>query len=317
MKFSIDPWDVEYGASLGIDNVEPTNQQVAVDIETPAAAWAPVAPSSGGTPALRVLFIDGVRRIDARVWIESTAGDVYPGLCASFAAGAVCCDESARIVAACVNRGVFSTAPNASDITTSLTTYPARMAASSDAEGLMLAIHERMTQTEVAIAEEARRDQAIELIVVDGPLRGRQHIERTLGFIKSHAVRYLPDALHRMVGTLAPGERTPVFTIGTSYSRHSWYLRLPGAAGSPWAGIVRCECSSDLTPAEAVALATQSSATLPRYASEPHKDPRAPQNLYPIGGLERELRRRLGDPAVLYRALRRASAAVSAGAPAG
>ena len=44
-------------------------------------------------------------------------------------------------------------------------------------------------------------------------------------------------------------------------------------------------------------------ATLPRYASESHKDPRAPQNLYPVGGLERELRRRLGDPDVLYRAL--------------
>jgi hypothetical protein len=50
-------------------------------------------------------------------------------------------------------------------------------------------------------------------------------------------------------------------------------------------------------------------ATLPPYASEPHKDPRAPQNLYPIAGLERALRRRLGDQHVLYRALRRASVA--------
>jgi hypothetical protein len=97
---------------------------------------------------------------------------------------------------------------------------------------------------------------------------------------------------------------TAVFTIGTSFSRHSWYLRLPNADGSPWAGIVRCECSSDLAPAAAIALAHTSSATLPRFASEPHKDTRAPQNLYPIGGLERELRRRLGDQALLYRALR-------------
>jgi hypothetical protein len=48
---------------------------------------------------------------------------------------------------------------------------------------------------------------------------------------------------------------------------------------------------------------------LPRYASAEYKDTRAPQNLYPIAGLERELRRRLGDQRLLYRALRVAAAA--------
>jgi hypothetical protein len=47
--------------------------------------------------------------------------------------------------------------------------------------------------------------------------------------------------------------------------------------------------------------------TLARYASAGYKDSRAPQNLYPIAGLERALRRRLGDPGVLYRALRTAA----------
>ena len=53
------------------------------------------------------------------------------------------------------------------------------------------------------------------------------------------------------------------------------------------------------------------SRTLPRFASEPHKDPRAPQNLYPIAGLEHALRRRLGDPLLLERSLRRAAASSS------
>ncbi|MFS8586536.1 MAG: hypothetical protein FWJ72_15825, partial [Acidimicrobiia bacterium] len=48
-------------------------------------------------------------------------------------------------------------------------------------------------------------------------------------------------------------------------------------------------------------------ATLPRFASQPHNDPRAPQNLHPIAGLERELKRRLGDAALLERALRAAA----------
>jgi hypothetical protein len=84
---------------------------------------------------------------------------------------------------------------------------------------------------------------------------------------------------------------------------------LPGPITHPLAGVVRCEASCDLRAGEVIALADRVTAALPRYASEPHKDTRAPQNLYPIAGLERELRRRLGDPALLLRALRLAAAA--------
>jgi hypothetical protein len=57
-----------------------------------------------------------------------------------------------------------------------------------------------------------------------------------------------------------------------------------------------------------VELADLSQACLGRFASTRYKDPRAPQNLYPISGLERELRRRLGDLRLLYRALRQSAA---------
>ena len=71
--------------------------------------------------------------------------------------------------------------------------------------------------------------------------------------------------------------------------------------------MVRVECAAELTAADAVALANLSQETLCRYASVEFKDSRAPQNLVPIGGLERTLRRRLGDPGLLYRALRAAA----------
>src|SRR5690606_27259422 len=66
--------------------------------------------------------------------------------------------------------------------------------------------------------------------------------------------------------------------------------------------------AGDLGRAEATALADRVAATVPRFATQPHNDPRAPQNLHPIAGLERELRRRLGDQALLERALREAAA---------
>ena len=65
--------------------------------------------------------------------------------------------------------------------------------------------------------------------------------------------------------------------------------------------------SSHLDLATAKRIADRVTAVVPAVASEPHIDPRAPQNLVPIAALERELRRRMGDPAIVYRALRAAT----------
>ena len=88
------------------------------------------------------------------------------------------------------------------------------------------------------------------------------------------------------------------------WPRFSWYVRLPGPRTHALAGVVRCEIGGDGEVDDARVLADAVTARLQRFASAPHKDARAPQNLYPIAGLERELRRRLGDPALLERALR-------------
>ena len=55
--------------------------------------------------------------------------------------------------------------------------------------------------------------------------------------------------------------------------------------------------------AEALALAAVSLSVFPRLASRPFRDPRAPQNLVPVGALERELGRRLGSAALVRRRL--------------
>ena len=176
---------------------------------------------------------------------------------------------------------------------------------------LSQALQSRLTDVEVAAAATARSvihnhstPVDDDLLIIDGPLRGRQHLPRALGYIKSHRTTYLPPELNALVGTLTPGQRTPVFHMGTSWDRRSWYLRLPGLPGSPWAGIVRVECAAELPITEVIRLANMSQTVLGRFASASYKDSRAPQNLYPIGGLERELRHRLGDPRLLYRALR-------------
>ncbi|HST85077.1 MAG TPA: hypothetical protein VLL08_25285 [Kineosporiaceae bacterium] len=325
MRFAVDGWDPSYGASLETeDELGQSTARVVTDVEVPDERWRPISADPRLARPSTILFIDGVRRIEAQIWIDDLAVDgppteASPALCASYAAGTICCcTEGAHLLTALPRRGLFTVAAHAVDVQTGAGIYHANHTTAHPEQGLAAtlsaALQRSLAELEVQAAVSARAalpDHGIaddtDLLVIDGPLRGRQHLPRALGFIKSHRASYLPTSLHAMVSTLAAGQRTPVFLMGTSWDRHAWYLRLPGPAGAPWAGVVRLECSADLSTTAAISLANLSQAMLPRFASTAYKDSRAPQNLYPIGGLERELRRRLGDPAVLYRALRRAA----------
>jgi hypothetical protein len=334
MRFSVDAWDPAYGTSLDVEEfLGESTARVDVTVERHPDQWKAIDPDPGLPLPAALLFVDGVRRIEARVWIEDEAPDGAPageasiGLCASYAAGVVCCCGSqAHLVGFETRRGLFTVAPKADSIVTWAGEYTACRTAANPARPLSLtlsqALQRRLGDVEVQTAIAARSalaghgvPEGGDLLVIDGPLRGRQHLPRALGYIKSHTKTYLPPDLNALVATLAPGQRTPVFLIGTTWDRHTWYLRLPagagaaaapaaGPAGPPWAGIVRIECSADLPGAEVMGLAQLSQVCLGRFASDQYKDARAPQNLYPIAGLERELRRRLGDPRLLYRALR-------------
>lgn len=324
MRFSVDGWDPTYGMSLELeDYLGESTASVEVNTEMPADQWRPIDPDPRRALPPALLFVDGVRRIEARVWIDDDvagdgqATDASAALCASYAAGVVCCcNHQAHVAKVETRRGLFTVAPHATDITTWAGEYTACRTAANPAAPLSVtlsqALQRRLGEVEVQTAIAARAampEHGVppdgDLLVVDGPLRGRQHLPRTLGYIKSHRTTYLPPDLNTLIGSLSPGQRTPVFLMGTSWDRHSWYLRLPGGSGAPWAGIVRIECSADLPTDEVVRLAGLSQVCLGRFASAAYKDARAPQNLYPIAGLERELRRRLGDPRLLYRALRR------------
>jgi hypothetical protein len=306
VKFAVEPWSPEYGAAGQGDALRPTDAAVSVDIEVPIGEWGPRRPGDVDLPD-SVLITDGVRRIDAWIWIQDDEGRSRPGICASYAAGAVRCDGEAHVVGANVERGLFTPAPDAEGIKTRHADYAARAAAGESPEELSLALQQRMGELEVALAHQLAGEA--ELILVDGPLTGRQNIPGAVGYTKSQVVAYLPPALTPVIGALGPGERTPLFVTTGNWSRFSWYLRLAAIEGHSWAGVVRCEVSADLNVSDAVRIADVTAALLPRFASAAHKDARAPQNLYPIGGLERELRRRLGDAQLLYRALRSAARA--------
>lgn len=300
MRFTVETWDSDYGAPTDAE-LDDASQNVDASVELRPEEWRPLLPEAA--PVDDILFVDGVRRVDATLWIDQPPD--FPGfaLAATYAAGAVRCNGRAVIEETAVERGLFTSAP-ASDVVTGIGTYGVKATKGVTAEELWLGIQQRMGALEAAVTRQAG---GAELLVVDGPLSHARDIENAVGYIKTQKVQYLPLELRQVLTALPAGYRTPLFLTTTGWSRYSWYLRLANHAG-PAGGLVRCEIDADMSQADASRVATRVSATLPRFASARHKDPRAPQNLYPIGGLERELRHRLGDKELAMRSLRRAAA---------
>ena len=303
MRFTVEAWDSDYGAPTDPD-LDDASENVDVSIEIKPDHWRPLLPESDGVAD--ILFVDGVRRVDATLWIDNPPD--FPGfaLAATYAAGAVRCNGVAALEGFAVERGLFTSAP-ARDVETSVGVYGVKATKGTTPEELWLGIQQRMGSLEAAVTRAAG---GAELLVVDGPLSHARDIDNAIGYIKTQKVQYLPMELRQVLTSLPAGYRTPLFITTTSWSRYSWYLRLANHAG-PAGGLVRCEIDADMEVGDAARIANKVSATLPRFASARHKDPRAPQNLYPIGGLERDLRHRLGDKERAMRALRVASRSVA------
>ncbi|MEX1003898.1 MAG: hypothetical protein WD990_07490 [Acidimicrobiia bacterium] len=301
MRFSVETWAPEYGSPMEAE-MEESTVTVDVAVEVPKDAWRPLEVDAAPSPD--VVFVDGVRRIDANVWIDDGSDPPTYGVCATYAAGAVRCNGSADVAAVMVERSLFTAARSAESIDTRHGSYGVVSTVGSSPEDLWIGIQKRMGILEGRVSAGL---EGTGMIVVDGPLSHHQQVEGAVGYVKSQHVHHLPPEVRGILREIPVGRRTPVFMVGGARQVFSWYLRLSALGGS-MSGVVRCEVEAAGTAAEAVHIADRVTATLPRFASHEHKDPRAPQNLYPIGGLERELRRRLGDPMLMYRALRRAAA---------
>jgi hypothetical protein len=202
VRFAVETWAPEFGAPVGGDVFGESDAVVDIDVERAAAGWAPRRPPVA--PAACVLFVDGVQRIDARVWVDGDDGVSRQGICASWSAGVVRCDGRAAVVAAEVRRGVLCPGHEVDTIETrhgGYRPYPVPDVAGGDPLGQALGRVRGDLEGRVAVEAGSDRD----LLVVDGPLGDRRHIDGAVGYIKAHHVAYLPPAQQAVVGRLAAG----------------------------------------------------------------------------------------------------------------
>jgi hypothetical protein len=302
----VDPWAPEYDASLQLVEAD-DDEAVPVDLAVERRAWGAVEPVPGATPLLSI--VDGVRRVELRV-VSDVEGRICYGLFGSAAVGSACLDRRAEIADVQVQRFLVMGGGLAGGDWTITTQrgalqFTAIAVADNTSMAPLAGLQEQMRLAEAALAEQlAQRPD--DVVIVDGPLQPlRPPTALVVGYVKRMQRGYLGPVEAPLLARLGPGQRTPVFAILDRHPRYSWYVRLAAAApfAHGFAGVARLEISQAIGLAEAVRVADLAARALPRLASTPDRDPRAPQNLVPVGALERHLRHRMGDPAWIRRLL--------------
>lgn len=303
MRLRLDPWPAEFESPLAIEEGASAGRQVDASVET--ETWAAV-PCTGARASCS--FVDGVRRVEARVLGEKNGALVH-GLAGSLAAGFVrAADGTAQFGDVQVGRYLILGKGEAQTLRLQIGAqcldFEAHATEHNSPDGVLAELQSLMRMAEARVAEQLAGQGGC--VFVDGLSYRATGRFDVVGVIKRILEPYLPEPLFALVETLQTGERTPLFRIADgTYERYSCFLRLavPRPFDHPLAGVVRVEIGAAVGIQKAKALAGLASSLLPRFASTPLRDPRAPQNLLPVGALEQEMRRRMGDAVLIRRAI--------------
>ena len=311
------PWSPEYGSAMQADpeSFDDTDDTTAADTSI-EGEWRARQPL--GDPPAAVQIVDGVRRVEAHALDDLPDGETAYGLFGSYAVGAVRCEgarswvlegETGEGELPRVRRAYLQAGGEPRDRQIAAGSARLRFVAGTPPKArtpndLVAALNRLMLDEEARLAETLSADESA-LTLVDGPLRLRAPGPRVAGYVKRTYRWYLEPRERALLPELAVGERTPLFRIPGGgedgdrggRDRTAWYMRLAdlGPHVHPTGGIVRLEAPGSLPRGEAARIADQSALALPRLASSPVRDPRAPQNLTPVGALESLLTRRLGE----------------------
>lgn len=311
MAVFVEDWAATYGSPYMVQGEEPVTadaELVEDGEEFLAHPGAPLEPDGG------IAFVDGVRRGEASLYqYDPTTGAVARGVAGGHACGAVIADGQAAVFG---ETRVRRLAIWGSGLTGALPavdggwSWTSASIANAAPDAPLKELQTRMREEEGRLAE-GLCEQG-HLVVIDGPLNFvRSRDLPVVGYVKTHYRALLGHEHHKRIPELQAGERSSIFRLGSD--RYSCYLRLTegGTTSSPWYGIVRLEIPQSPGLNAAIEVADRVAGTIPRFAGVAHRDPRAPQNLQPIGALETHLRHLLGHPGLATRAVHEAVHALS------
>jgi hypothetical protein len=326
-NFRLEPWGNDYEPPIQIsEELESSESDVDLTVET-TNDWDSFEPEQVRSLPNKLIFIDGRRRLDAAL-VGSNGNTIIYGVFGTIAVGGVVVDrtipkasylelepkiEVQRVVGFSGEQEVVDTPiPCPLGSKAELRYEAVKSNQPNTPEARSAIVQTAMLKAEYRLVNNLKVQDADTLIIRDGGLPyGYSSLTPTLGYMKTMHKQYLSEKYAALLWKLLPGQRTPIFKIqGKGTPLYSWYLKsgdsqhLPQQLGyHDLHGIVRLELSSEIPLEKAKEIANQTCHLIPYYASHPSRDPRAPQNLAPVGALERELGRRMGDATLIKRRL--------------
>jgi hypothetical protein len=328
MPLRLDPWTSDYSAAFSAQEAAPlAAERVVLDVEV--SQWQPLAPQEGELPYDEILFVDGSRRLEARLFFEEIGVTAF-GALGSFGVGvASCCPRGsrpARLLEVHIARyGAMGSGCELPAITLvpcegelGELRYALEPVVEREPEKIERRLQFAMLEAERRLLARLSDDHPAALIICDGPRPRLGETQQVIGYVKTTSEMRLGAPELEVIRALAEGERTPLYLVkeaAEEMQRFEWCLRLRDPR--PWlfslAGVVRLQAHAGRHP-EANLPAVQRLADalchlLPRFASRQYQDPRAPQQLLPVRAIESELRRRMGHRDLIRRRLARHLAA--------
>ncbi len=337
MRIRLDPWPID--TLDGQLTLEPFKGLV-FNVETDG--WHAIAAQAIPARVRQICVVDGKPRMEARLLLEDETGTLSLAGFGAFVVGAVSlCPHGSRqaelrevkaqrVLAYSGDLKLEPTRLSPRNPHTGLLEYAPVTFAGAQLEGakarvqrLMLDAEQQLSRDLASVMPLDETDQNVlpeTLVLQDGPVRVGEAGRAVIGCVKTLHTDYLGADRIGLLGTLKPGERTPIlrFTVGDRgdgsssgrEQRFTWYVRLsePPFYQHPLAGVMRLEMHApedvDFVPRAVLDAANLSGTLLGRLASAPHKDARAPQNLIPTAALEQAMSRAMGSQELVTRRIR-------------
>ncbi len=336
MQLRLDPWAVEYNTAYHAETAGDGREDVDTGVEGP---WERRRPEHAETFWDDLYFLDGTRRIEARVLLEQDAAQVAFGALGSYGVGVVTCcanksraarflcgDETLFVRRICALSGGHGMAAFALAETSSRLGplhYEVVGTAERDADAVIRRLQLEMLEAEKRLAARLTAQNDGALIICDGPRPFLGADKNVVGYLKTIHEPKVSEAELNVVRALEQGERSPLYLVKSQNLEHAyfeWFLRLRDPR--PWlyslAGMVRLQAYAGPEWQDRLAwtanLADWTCRNLPEFASRQHQDPRAPQQLLPIRALEGELSRRMGSAQIIRRRVMQHLAGLGSGA---
>ena len=216
VRLRLDPWPGDYEGPFQLEELEESSVgQIDPDVE--GTTWGPIQAKRIERPE-PLFFVDGVRRIDARVIADDDSGRIVHGLFGSVASGAVRVEgtkaafDDIRIRRYIVLGSGLMAEPEVMTIGNTELAFAPYSVPDTGPTAPLLGMQNLMRTEEAAIAQDHAREAAC--VFADGPLTYFAAVkQRTVGVIKRLFKAYLPASHFALVPRLALAERTPIFAI--------------------------------------------------------------------------------------------------------